>query len=138
MKGKLEKIFNRMGKGLCSERPKNPYVNAFEVLEKNKLKLEKYSTEMIRDFPDVGDSTVRARDAYHFVCEMELLSIFLIIVSYTDNILDGTLFIVLEYSKNKENTPEVTYSIPLDMIWETITEQEEKAARESEENLEVG
>ena len=76
----LENNFFFMMKALYSIKVEDLPITAFEVLEKYKKKLKKYSIDSKRDFLELESSnTILANDAYYFSNNEELLSIFIIL-----------------------------------------------------------
>jgi hypothetical protein len=93
----LENNYFFMMKALASIKSEDLPITSFEVLEKYKKKLNKYSIETNRDFPELEPyNTILAKDAYHFANNEELLSIFIFVLQDSDSKL---VKIVVGYSK---------------------------------------
>ena len=90
---KFKSIFNKTKPG----KSENEYVHLFEVLEEFNLNLKKYSSSTNRDFPELENKNILARDAYHFTNNDELISISLIIESDNNKVSDGSLYFMFDY-----------------------------------------
>jgi hypothetical protein len=95
----FENYFFRMIKELSKLGSAVRSIKVFNILEKYKAKLEKYSVNVSRNFPkvDVGYYCIKATDSYHFTNPGQSIDIFIVLFEpkYSDKHL---VRIIIEYT----------------------------------------